>query len=971
MKKLVLFLLLIVTTSNLFGQELPAITPPSPTAQNFMRYGEIPVDYSTGVPNISIPIYTIEGRKLSFPISISYHASGIKVEDVASEVGLGWILNAGGLVTRTIMGKVDRIALANKPFDNAQHLLDSVLAASLEPLSTNNHCLVTARNLENWFVGSGFEQADPMSDRFFYKLPNGTSGVFRYDYTYQNLITLPYKPIEIDINNTGNNIKIIDDTGTIYTFNHKPPNSIFGGSSEWYLTEVKSADGTDTITFHYAALDQFYSTSSTTYTAISRSLSTPNINCSTYDISSNPNNSNRYSPVLDSIVSSKSVIKFSYQNDREDFTTLKRLSGIVISPVNSPTEIIKRITFNNDEYFGTTSANKRLKLESVEIRGKQATSDPKTHSFTYENSVLPDYRKHGGLHNEDFWGYYNNSNSGYNVPSIFITENYHNQSFGSNRKASTNSYYAKACMLKEISYPTGGKTVFDFERHFTTSHLYPNSGGGSGYVGGFRVKSITNYHKDNEIANVKTYKYKSAVYQQVRKEYFSYQQLYIGGAIPQNCTPINTKELVFSSPLIPLEVAPGMPIMYKKITEYNGTLANHAGKTVYYYNNPYSPFDMSLIPPGYEESEQPRARHPYHYDKGNYTPEMKSKKVYELNNGVYYPVSENTYEYSELFTTTYHTGIKLTRPITSLEGLSRFCIPITSEGFPDWAFANVIMATRENFLNSFITIDTEGIQETSLLTKSENYTFHPSDSTKYVLTATDYVYNEENLALDEQITINSKGETLKTTYKYPHDLKVSNPINVYQKMVNANRLNPVIEQISYNGSQPISKVQNSYLNWSGNIIEPQYSQIQKGASTLEDRIDFLSYNNKGSVTSIKKTNGPPISYLWGYDEQYPVAKVENATLTAVEATLTTTELNNIKNGSYDWFNMRTVLNKIRSGLPNAMVTTYTYDPLVGVTSVTDPKGYMIYYEYDSFNRLAHVKENGGKILSKNEYHYKK
>jgi YD repeat-containing protein len=53
-----------------------------------------------------------------------------------------------------------------------------------------------------------------------------------------------------------------------------------------------------------------------------------------------------------------------------------------------------------------------------------------------------------------------------------------------------------------------------------------------------------------------------------------------------------------------------------------------------------------------------------------------------------------------------------------------------------------------------------------------------------------------------------------------------------------------------------------------------------------------------------------------------------------------------------------------------MVTTYTYDPLIGVTSITDPKDYTVYYEYDDFNRLKQVKDADGKILSENEYNYK-
>ena len=52
-----------------------------------------------------------------------------------------------------------------------------------------------------------------------------------------------------------------------------------------------------------------------------------------------------------------------------------------------------------------------------------------------------------------------------------------------------------------------------------------------------------------------------------------------------------------------------------------------------------------------------------------------------------------------------------------------------------------------------------------------------------------------------------------------------------------------------------------------------------------------------------------------------------------------------------------------------MVTTYTYDPLIGITSMTNPKGYTISYEYDEFNRLKHVKDQNGNLLSKNEYKY--
>ncbi len=69
--------------------------------------------------------------------------------------------------------------------------------------------------------------------------------------------------------------------------------------------------------------------------------------------------------------------------------------------------------------------------------------------------------------------------------------------------------------------------------------------------------------------------------------------------------------------------------------------------------------------------------------------------------------------------------------------------------------------------------------------------------------------------------------------------------------------------------------------------------------------------------------------------------------------------------------LRIALNNLRNlpALSDALVTTYTYDPLIGVTSITDPRGETIYYHYDDFNRLEYVLDQDGKVLSKNEYNY--
>ncbi|MEL6627463.1 MAG: hypothetical protein AAFQ92_18215 [Bacteroidota bacterium] len=87
---------------------------PSPNAAALGEYGDFPVSYHTGVPNISIPIYTVTEGSLQVPISLSYHSSGIQVDEVASWVGLGWSLNAGGVITRMINGTPDEGGFLNE-----------------------------------------------------------------------------------------------------------------------------------------------------------------------------------------------------------------------------------------------------------------------------------------------------------------------------------------------------------------------------------------------------------------------------------------------------------------------------------------------------------------------------------------------------------------------------------------------------------------------------------------------------------------------------------------------------------------------------------------------------------------------------------------------------------------------------------------------------------------------------------------
>ena len=65
----------------------------------------------------------------------------------------------------------------------------------------------------------------------------------------------------------------------------------------------------------------------------------------------------------------------------------------------------------------------------------------------------------------------------------------------------------------------------------------------------------------------------------------------------------------------------------------------------------------------------------------------------------------------------------------------------------------------------------------------------------------------------------------------------------------------------------------------------------------------------------------------------------------------------------------TTINSLRAKLPNALVTTYTYKPLVGMATMTDPRGVVTKYDYDGFGRLIKVTQ-ADKVIETYGYHYK-
>lgn len=113
MKYKLLFLFTLISIS-IFGQqeETPGfsyqnILPgdklfAAPDVAAFHKINFMPVNLYTGRVDITIPIFEIKTGNISVPISLSYNTGGVKVDDEASSVGLGWNLNAGGSIMRIV-----------------------------------------------------------------------------------------------------------------------------------------------------------------------------------------------------------------------------------------------------------------------------------------------------------------------------------------------------------------------------------------------------------------------------------------------------------------------------------------------------------------------------------------------------------------------------------------------------------------------------------------------------------------------------------------------------------------------------------------------------------------------------------------------------------------------------------------------------------------------------------------------------
>ncbi len=533
MRKLILGIILSILLLPLIGQEdeIPnAQYFATPNVASFMKFEDIPVSLYNGNPDITIPVYTIQDGQINIPIKLRYNGSGIKVEEEASWVGLGWNLNAGGSITCRVNGKMDESWYDVNPdfhfFDIARNAKDVTPVVMYSPqIEFVNHVdvgtIAMRENYKSFFGGSfsnnnSFFNPDFAPPQFvppfrasammygFYKpdiysfsTPLG-SGSFYKDYDKNAFFQINAKdPIKIESTSIYKWI-ITDGLGRKFYFNtpQLKSNSYLPDYEQnrpitYYLDRIEYPNGQEVI-FSYESkpllTGSFNSLSSTIYRiAIKGNDDTGDGLCYGSGFSFNELNfvGEQYIPTYLSRIETDNIIVNFHLSDstRKDIKREHFLDYITVTNKRSNDTLkkfqFKYSYFNESKIFYSEKEellHKRLKLDRYNGHSEG------DYTFSYNESVNLPSKKSSS---RDYWGYCNGASSNEGVFLPDIEKLYRNQNFQPqwledvleyDKLPSTNrgpdDFYMKAGILEKITYPTGGYTEFLFEPHTFQNQYY-------------------------------------------------------------------------------------------------------------------------------------------------------------------------------------------------------------------------------------------------------------------------------------------------------------------------------------------------------------------------------------------------------------------------------------------------------------------------------------------------------------------
>ncbi|MEP7373203.1 MAG: DUF5977 domain-containing protein [Chitinophagaceae bacterium] len=980
-----LVLFVFTMTGNLYSQseavdykqqlKMPEVLPPSPEAAGIEKFGNIPVSYATGVPDISIPLWNIKCGNLSWPVSLAYHAGGIRVDEIASSAGLGWSVNTAGVISRSVVGRPDE---ENNP----------------EPVYT----AVTSNDYQYLYqVLDGI--ADSEQDIFSFNF-NGKSGKFVINQD-GSIFQIPQSNLKITYASLLSSFTITDENGITYLFDQTELTTSHNiatdatdilYNSAWYLKKVEMPDKNNTILFSYA----YAGTSGQLFKNFHHAIGAKYNSGTPLPEPLNASSTSGVNLIADmlkltEITFPNGSITLTYDPSvRLDIgSAYNKLSEIKINWMaggvyiqSKKFRLYQSYFYNNPDpgnLYTTNPILYRLRLDSLSESGLSSDPFPKKYKFQYNTTPMVPRGNYG----QDIWGYNNGQWANPTLlqsQAVFFNNGYSSSTYNiGNANRNVDENQMKACMLSSIIYPTGGKTVFTFEPNeydaeqnlsspaeqethvsgsqvapqvSTTTFIFPSTATAEyprvivnmskfdfsgvyqpswvslkdlttgvqiymqsqttpgqsvsmdegiwleqghnyelkAYVytnisnpqltasikvkwnnkvnqpdirkgGGLRIKEIKNYTDNGILAGTETYVYDTAVtltpFYHIKRTYSEvfYRLGLHTSASPFNCVYYVSPlcRIYTSASVYPLSTAMGSPMLYRRVQKIttDASTGSVNGKSEYMFDvfrdETFPIGGRNIIPPLISND----------WKNGFLSVETQLK----FSNGSYSIIKKTENKYSEYNSTqTYslkvqgnyiHEGCKIL-------GSDRIGNDATYTTYP-------IRSGSKRLYQKITTLYDDN--QNKIETVSANYYM----SNKYDFPTTN-------------IIVDSRGIQDSITFKYSPDF--SSAGNVYEKMVQRNIIAPVIQQKSYNGATLLNTIKINYRDWNsdGKIIAPDSIQASVLNNAPETRLKYYSYDAYNNPLSVSKNKDVKTSYLWAYNNSYPVAEVSNADINSVAYT---------------------------------------------------------------------------------------
>lgn len=919
--------------------------PPSPEAASLFKASSPSVNEATGSPQVGIGLGHIIIPGYGLDISLRYSSIGIKVDDYASMVGMGWDLSYGGVISRTVLDEPDENRTVG-----------------------NNNLTVPEYTLRNASVMNFLENAtDKQSDIFMVALPG---------FTAKFILDVNFNPVFLENNNyritrIGTNFQdgftVVSSEGVEFVFSEKEVSSsrsptgsncmkTFDGApvvTSWYLKTIRSADTRSTLTFHYGnSLVTSEGTVTQTISSVRWSENYPDGGEPAFTVGDNlcstcipvQNVSAKY---IESIVSHNGdQVLFQYDvTSRQDLDGGRRLSQVIVKDRHSVT--LRRALLYSTYKISTghtgTYYSRRLFLDSLTIDDGNTIGPKERYGFSYNQpQLLPPRLTYG----QDHYGFANGKNSN---PSLLpklssgdVNYTLYNNGTGSPLMAfgdrSIDTAYAKYGLLTRIVYPTRGYDSLIYRANRI------KSGASEVLAGGSSVYELRSYTANNVLATTQRYVYRfqetgelSSVLLNNNLIYSYVSEMRKNGNHIHCQGPAGQFGVVTSSPVMPLTAFGTQHLYHRAVMVY---AIDGAGSYNGLEERQYRIFLAGMM---YGQILE-----------GGLIPGAPNQVVPDVVIG---KMRDRVFRKTSGADSLLHDTRTVLR-IANLNTYPNYAVrrkylygcphtfPLAVE-FEAFDVTRIYVNSFTVLIDSIIdtSYDVPGIPQQSIQVFQYGSSFHTYPT--------------------QTRQIMSDGRERKVEMEYAAEKGVT-------FMLNKNLVSPVLEYKYYMGTQLLSRQINQYRDWfsDGKNIALEKSFELIGSDTVRVvQIHVRDVNN--NILQVR-TDRSVTSYLWGYGGQYPVATIENAGYAEVSAVLGTSAINALNSPlvSQSIINSTLAILRNHTNMRKARVTGHTYRPLVGMTSLTDPRGVTETYQYDGLQRLSEVLDFENYILRSYQYHYK-